>query len=175
MTALRFFVRAWPIASLMVLAAFGVAARHAVAQEEKGAGIVVSGSATSSDVGLPVYPGAKPYKKTESDSEAGRASAWFGGFGLKIAGMQMQSSDSAQKVAEFYRKALAKYGKVLDCTNSTGNRDDTGNALTCGDDKPDPGGMLFKAGTKKDQHLVAVDTHGSGSTFSLVYLRLPKD
>ena len=175
MTTLRLSARAWLLASMIVLAVSAVAARRAAAQDEKGAGIVVSGEATASDVGLPIYPGAKPYKKTESDSEAGRASAWFGGFGLKIAGMQMQSSDSAQKVAEFYRKALGKYGKVLDCTDNATRQDDSGNALACGDDKPDPGGMLFKAGTKKDQHLVAIDPHGSGSTFSLVYLRLPKD
>ena len=172
---LRLSARAWLMAPMIVLAVSAVAARRAAAQDEKGAGIVVSGEATASDVGLPIYPGAKPYKKTESDSEAGRASAWFGGFGLKIAGMQMQSSDSAQKVAEFYRKALGKYGKVLDCTDDATRQDDSGNAPACGDDKPDPGGMLFKAGTKKDQHLVAIDPHGSGSTFSLVYLRLPKD
>ena len=175
MTELGLSARAWLTASMIVLAASGIAAGHAAAQDQKGAGIVVSSEATASDVGLPIYPGAKPYKKTENDSEAGRASAWFGGFGLKIAGIQLQSSDSPPKVAEFYRKALGKYGKVLDCTDNAPKQDDSGNALTCGDDKPNPGGMLFKAGTKKDEHLVAIDPHGSGSTFSLVYLRLPKD
>ncbi len=175
MTAMRFSVHVSFAASMIVLALCGFAPRRAAAQEARSAGLVVSDQATSADVGLPIYPGAKPYKKSGSDSEAGRVSAWLGGLGIKVAAMQMESSDSPQKVAEFYRKALGKYGKVLDCTNSATNRDDSGNALTCGDDKPDKDGMLFKAGTKAEQHLVAIDPHGGGSTFSLVYFRVPKN
>jgi hypothetical protein len=43
------------------------------------------------------------------------------------------------------------------------SRDDKSDKLTCGDDKPDKGGMLFKAGTKEKQHSVAIHR---GSQFS---------
>jgi hypothetical protein len=108
MTGLRFSLDSWFVASMIVLAVSGFAARRAVAQDEKSAGIIVSEKVTSNDVGLPIYPGAKPYKKSANDSEVGRASAWFGWFGVKVAAIQMESSDSAQKVADFYRRALEK-------------------------------------------------------------------
>lgn len=174
MTALRFSARVWLATWMIVPAVCGVAALNAFAQDGQGAGVVVSGNVTSADVGLPIYPGAKPYQKLgDKGSEAGRISAWASGFGFKVAAMQLESSDPPQKIAEFYRKALSKYGQVLDCTNNATEQDGKGNALKCGDDKPDKDGILFKAGTKTEQHLVAINPHGGGSTFSLVYLRVP--
>jgi hypothetical protein len=177
MIALRSFVPSRlvvPIA-LIVLAVSGFAIQSAVAQDTEGAGVVVSGKATSADVGLPIYPGAKPYKESTNNSDAARLGLWGGGFGFKLAVMQMESSDAPAKVADFYRKALSKYGDVLDCTNGGAKQDDSAKALTCGDDKPDKGGMLFKAGSKKQQHIVGLDPKGSGTKFSLVYLWTKED
>jgi len=42
--------------------------------------------------------------------------------------------------------------------------------LTCGEDKPDAGGQLFKSGSKEKQHIVAIKTSAAGSDFQLVYL-----
>ena len=42
---------------------------------------------------------------TAKDSEAGRMSVWVGGFGFKVAAMQMESSDSPQKIAELARSS----------------------------------------------------------------------
>jgi hypothetical protein len=85
----------------------------------------------------------------------------------------MESKDAPTKVAGYYQKALAKYGTVLDCTNAAptpeGNNEKSAK-LTCGDDKPDKGGMLFKAGTKEKQHLVGVQPNGSGTIFQLLYV-----
>jgi hypothetical protein len=159
------------VAWLVLLGVLGVAVRGAKAQSDDGAGVVVSGKASSADVGLPIYPGAKPYRESAKDSEAARLGIWGGGMGFKLAVMKMESSDTPTKVADFYRKALAKYGRVLDCTNRGTNHDDSPGALTCEDDKPDKaGGMFFKAGTKEKQHIVAVEPSGNGSTFALVYL-----
>jgi hypothetical protein len=58
--------------------------------------------------------------------------------------VKMESPDSPDKVAAFYKKALAKYGEVLDCSNppaTDSERKDSSNVLTCGDDKPDKGGL----------------------------------
>jgi len=87
----------------------------------------------------------------------------------------MESNDSPDKIAAFYQKALGKYGKVLNCTNAPPAKDDkertkSSQELDCGDDKPDDGGQLFKAGTKEKQHIVGVQPNGQGSIFQLVYV-----
>jgi len=85
----------------------------------------------------------------------------------------MESKDTPRKVADYYQKALAKYGTVLDCTNANRpqqGKDDNSEKLTCGDDKPEPGGMLFKAGTNEKQHIVGVQPKGTGVVFQLLYV-----
>jgi hypothetical protein len=173
MTALELLVRSRLAVSLslMIVAVSGFATQNAVGQDSDGAGVVVSGKATSADVGLSIYPGAKPYKEPNEDSGAARLRLWGGAFGFKVAAMKMESSDAPIKIADFYRKELAKYGKVLDCTNGGTNHDDSSNALTCDGDKPNKDrGMLFKAGTKTKQHIVAIDPNGNPTTFALVYI-----
>jgi hypothetical protein len=78
-------------------------------------------------------------------------------------------------VAAFYQKALAKYGTVLNCndsskTQSDKDKNESSTKLTCGDDHADPGGMLFKVGSKEKQHLVSVKPNGTGCIFHIVYL-----
>ena len=161
------------LASLLTLAGFALSPSLAQQEPEKeGAGLVISGKASSSDVGLPLYPRSTPHKDDSNDSQSARLSLWGGGSGFKLAVVKMDSPDSPEKVAAFYKKALAKYGKVLDCTHPPAASDSgkDSNALTCGDDKPDAGGLLFKAGTKEKQHLVSVKPNGSGSTYDLVAL-----
>ena len=140
-------------------------------QDKDSAGIVVSGKADSRDIGLPLYPGSKPAHDDSKDSQAARLGLWGGGSGFKMAVLKMASSDSMEKVAAFYKKALAQYGKILDCTNAPADADkkDSG-ALTCGDDHPDKGGRLFKSGSKENQHIVAVQPSGKGSLYQLVAL-----
>jgi hypothetical protein len=140
--------------------------------EKDGAGMVFSGKASSSDVGLPFYPGSTPHKDDSKDSQAARLGLWGGGSGFKLAVVKMDSTDSPEKVAAFYKKALGRYGKVLDCTHPPASSDSHKNSdvLTCGDDKPDDGGMLFKSGTKEKQHIVSVKPNGKGTSFDLVAL-----
>jgi len=157
------------------LAALGSTVRLATAQNEDGAGIVFSKNASSADVGLPVYPGAKPHKDPGSDTDAARFGLWGGAFGLKLAVIEFQSSDGPAKIAHYYRKALSKYGTVLDCTNGGPVHDDSSNALACDDKPAKNGGFVFKAGTKEKQHIVEIEPNESGSTFALLYLRTKGD
>jgi hypothetical protein len=141
--------------------------------DAQSAGAFISEDATAKDVGLPLYPGSKPaLDKDKSDSQSANMGLWLGGTGFQLVVVKMQTPDSLEKVAAYYRKALAKYGTVLDCTNppSQGDEKRTPNALSCDDDKADRGGMLFKAGTKEVQHLVSVDRHDGNTIYSLVYL-----
>ena len=138
-------------------------------------GVIASDKASAADVGLPLYPGSRPHKDESKDSQAARLGLWGGGSGFKLAVLKMEAGDSPEKVAAFYKKALSKYGKVLDCSNPSPTqsgtaKDDSSNKLSCGDDKPDKGGMLFKSGTKQRQHLVAIQSNGQGSLYQIVAL-----
>ena len=159
------------VALLGILLVIGLRAQ-AQDSEQDGAGIIVSGKATSHDVGLPFYPGAKLYKKDNDDSDAARLGLWGGSYGFKLVVVKMKSGDAPGKIAAYYKKALAKYGPVLDCTNggAQASDDDSSQSLTCDDDKPDKGGMLFKSGTKKNMHLVGVEPQSDGTVFELVYV-----
>ncbi|HUK88667.1 MAG TPA: hypothetical protein VLT85_13450, partial [Terriglobales bacterium] len=89
--------------------------------------------------------------------------------GFKLVVLKLETDDSAEKVAAFYRKALAKYGKVLDCSDKAAHAKSK-KELSCDADEPGPGEMVFKAGTREKQHAVGIQP-GSGHTrFELVYL-----
>ena len=165
--------RTFPVALAVIGCLLIAFCRPISMHAQKSAGAFISQDASAKDVGLPLYPGSKPIvDKDKSDSPSANMGLWLGGAGFQLVVVKMQTADSPEKVAAYYRKALAKYGTVLDCTNAPNHADErhTPNAISCDDDKPDAGGMLFKAGTKEVQHLVSVDRDGSGTIYSLVYL-----
>jgi hypothetical protein len=138
------------------------------------AGLIVSARATAKEVGLPIYPGSTPYREQnkDDDSPAANLGLWGSSFGFRLVILKMESKDPPRKIADYYQKALAKYGTVLDCTNAPPQqtKDEKSEKLTCGNDKPDPGGMLYKAGTAEKQHIVAVEPKGDGTEFKLLYV-----
>ena len=141
--------------------------------DQSGAGVMVSKQATAKEVGLPVYPGSKPHKDEKDDSGAVQMGIWGSSFGFKLAVVKMESNDAPEKLAEFYKKALAKYGTVLNCSDASqkaSGKDKGGssNKLECDDDKPEKGRLVFKAGTKEKQHVVGIQPNGQGSLFQLV-------
>lgn len=149
-------------------------------QDKDGAGVTFSKQASSKEVGLPVYAGAKPHKDEKDDSPSVQMGIWGSTFGFKLAVVKMESNDAPEKMAEFYKKALAKYGTVLNCSDpsqkaSAKERAGSSNQLECGNDKPEKGGLLFKAGTKEKQHLAAIQPNGQGSLFQLVYVEARGD
>jgi hypothetical protein len=159
----------------MVLGAVCLFPLRTAGQEQKGAGVVMSGEADAKDVGLPLYPGSRRHKDKDEDSTGANLGLWGGGSGFKLVVLKMEADAPADKVAEYYRKALAKYGKVLDCSHASPAGGDSAKgasaeAITCDDDKPEKGGMVFKAGTKEKQHVVAVQANGQGSLYQLIYV-----
>jgi hypothetical protein len=142
------------------------------------AGLVIKTEATAKEVGLPLYPGSRPYKDNKDDSSGANLGLWGTTFGFKVVALKMETGDSQEKVAAFYQKALGKYGKVLDCTNNPpgmAEKDKGSDVLTCQDDRPDAGGRLFKAGTKHKQHIVGIKPGAHGIEYDLVYLELRGD
>ena len=92
--------------------------------------------------------------------------------GFRLVILKMESAAPSSRIAEFYQKALATYGSVLDCTNVTeaadNDNDDTSDRLTCANHTPEPGKRLFKAGTKHRQHLVGISSSGGKTLFQLI-------
>ena len=138
-------------------------------------GIHVSKGANVADVGLAVYPGAR-LKQKDSSGEDKSANVNISSFGfqLKVVALEYESDDSPAKLVAFYRDQLQKYGHVLECHTShldlNPQRSDHGsNELTC--EGSSGSNVELKVGTKENQHIVAVQPEGQGSSFSLVYLR----
>ena len=138
-------------------------------------GIHVSKQADVSDVGLAVYPGAR-LKEKDSDGSDKTANVNISGFGygVKVVALVYQSDDAPAKILAFYKDQLKKYGNVLECHASKGNWNVNmgkhgSNELTCEGSGGD--NIELKVGKKDDQHIVAVEPEGKGSSFSLVYVR----
>ncbi len=147
-------------------------------QEQGGVELFFNAQASAKDVGLPLYPGARPQKDAEEDSPSAKFGLWGNALAFKLAVLKLESSDPMDKIAAFYKKALAKYGTVLDCGSASPPASDRGKSgslkpLDCASDKPGPGKMVFKAGTKEKQHVVAIQPNGRGSAFQLVYVESP--
>jgi hypothetical protein len=140
-------------------------------------GIHVSKGANVADVGLPVYPGARLKEKDSngSDKSANVDISGFG-FGLKVVALEYQSDASPAKLVAYYQDQLKKYGNVLICHTShldvnadIKHHDDDSDELSCEGSRGS--NVELKVGTKQNQHIVAVEPEGSGSSFSLVYVR----
>jgi hypothetical protein len=117
-------------------------------------------NASAKDVGLPIYPGARRHKDDSNDSSALNMDLWGGSTGFKLFVLKLETTDAPETVAAFYRKALAKYGTVLDCSNASAAQGE----------KPKRGEISLKAGTKEKEHLVGIEPNGSGTIFQLVYI-----
>ena len=141
-------------------------------------GIHVSNDVDVADVGLPIYPGARPKPKdSEGDQKSANVNISGPGFGVRVIALEYESDDSPAKLLSFYKDKLKKYGNVLECHTSSHmnfdmdahSHDSGSNELTC---KGDSGNNVeLKVGKKDDQHIVSVEPGGKGSSFTLVYIR----
>lgn len=146
-------------------------------------------TAAAAEVGLPIYPGAAPDRDGDpshfpgpiafNDSGSAVVDVRAGRTRSKVIVIRLQTPDSPDRVAGFYRQALAKYGIVLDC-----GRDGTATApegITCaaglGGKPPSlqPDEVLLRAGTRNREHLVGIQTRAGLTTFQLVYNEFKRD
>jgi hypothetical protein len=141
-------------------------------------------AAVEQGLGLPVYPGAELVKKKDKgDKNDGAAdiNMSFGAFQLRVKAASYKSADGPEKVTAFYRKALGRYGDVIECQNDrpVGSQTRTAEGLTCSEKNHVQGTndlsgkMELKAGSEQHQHIVAVDPEGDGTKFGIVALDLP--
>lgn len=140
-----------------------------------------------SGLGLPVYPGAElEKKKNKNDSSSDGAADVnfsFGSFQLRVKAATYLTTDGPDRVTAFYRKALTRYGTVIECQNNkpVGTPTQTPEGLTCDNEKENhisvdddfSGKMELKAGSKQHQHIVGIDPNGSGTKLGICALDLP--
>jgi hypothetical protein len=174
------------IASILVLSACSVNVKKERNGEDKqvdiktlAGGIHVSNDADVMDTGLTVYPGARVKPRNSShDSKSANVNISGFGYSVRVVALEYESDDTPARILAFYKDQLKKYGNVLECHTSRLNLDmKTGshgsnsesNELTC---EGDHGSNIeLKVGKKNDQHIVAIEPEGKGSSFSLVYIR----
>jgi hypothetical protein len=145
-------------------------------------------------IGLPAYPGATIVRKENDDKGSANVNMSFGSFQLRVKAASYRTSDSQQKVLDFYRKALGRYSTVILCQNKepVGTPTQTDEGLSCRDesgpharngnghsndnrqiDDDLHGRYELKAGSLRHQHIVSVHVEDDGTRFGLVALDLP--
>jgi hypothetical protein len=144
---------------------------------------------TAADLGLPAYPGAQ-LVKDKDDHQSADVHMGFGEWEMRVRAVSYETPDDKDKVVEFYKKALARYGDVITCENNApvGTPTKTAEGLTCADDShhhhvnveagsynSSNGGLQLKAGSERHQHIMGFDSPANEQTcFELVALDLPE-
>jgi hypothetical protein len=129
------------------------------------------------ETGLPVYPGSHP--KHDKDADSANVNISSSMFGVKVVVAAFETDDPPEKVAQFYSKDIQRFGPVLQCKTSGSqlwHRNDS-EELGCehGEVKDiksgiGSGGLELKAGTKDNQHIIALKPHGGGTEYAIVYI-----
>jgi hypothetical protein len=146
---------------------------------------------SAAELGLPIYPGAQALSR-DGKHKSADVHMGFGEWELRVKAASYSTADNEDKVTEFYRKALSKYGDVIACNDGTvvGTPTKTSEGLTC-DEKGHPNvninshgenygyqsngkGFQLKAGSNRHQHIVGFEgSHPGVTQFELVALDLP--
>lgn len=139
---------------------------------------------TAAGIGLPELPGAKMVKNPDKDSvDMGFT---FGETHFRLKAVEYLTDRTPERVLDFYRKPLSRYGDVLECNHGkpVGSLTKTRSGLTCeekSDSKMQVNGVSsdgheLRAGTPEKMRIVGISDVKDGKTrFGLVYLELPKD
>ena len=153
-----------------------------------GMSVKTDDASVADSIGVPPYPGAVVIKKKDRDGhEDGSANINmnFGSFKLRVKAVSMHTDDGTDKVLDFYKKGLARFGTVIQCKDhhAVGSPVRTPDGLDCSDDDRHTGQIKvdddlsgkteLKAGSKQHQHIVGIDPDGTGTKIGLVALDLP--
>ncbi len=151
-----------------------------------GMSIKTNKSASTKGLGITEYPGSVALEGKNDDDKA-NVDMHFGDFHLKIQTAKFSTKDSQETVLNFYRNDLAQYGTVIECQHdrTVGTPAMTGQGLTCDDKDKDKhssvhtsgsshgDGLELKAGSKRRQHIAAVEEKNGHTEITLVSLDLP--
>ena len=134
-----------------------------------------------------VNPGAEIVKGDDKHKSAD-VHLGFGEWEMRVRAVSYETADSQDKVTDFYKKAMGRFGDVIICQGNApvGAPSTTHEGLTCSDGKQGnvhvdqgdyhlgKGDLELKAGSKRHQHIVGFETPRDSKTrFALVALDLP--
>jgi hypothetical protein len=144
---------------------------------------VRSDQTSAGDLGLPVYPGAHVTPAGEGDKSAD-VHLGFGQWQLRVQVVSYDTPDAKDKVIEFYKSALGRFGDVIECqgNRSVGKVSLTSEGLSCNEETKgtvnvngvdSDSGFTLRAGSRRHQHLFALKSSDEGTRFALIELQLP--
>jgi hypothetical protein len=121
------------------------------------------------------YPGAVVSRRHDRRKSANVDinTAWFG---VKVAAAKFESSDTPQRIVDFYKGQLARYGDVVECQGDVdfiGRHADS--HPVCNDRRSRSRTVELVAGSESRHRIVSVKPTDRGSEFSLVYLETRGD
>lgn len=134
------------------------------------------------DTGMAVYPGARLKEKDNGDDNKANVNIDTPWFGVKVVALTYVTDDPQEKVWDFYKKELSKYGKVLECKPGSPDMNIVSHdktELTCRDRGAhnndgrlniNPDEPHLKVGTEQRQRVVGFKHAANGTQFSLVYV-----
>ena len=128
--------------------------------------VSVRNDADARDTGLSIYPGARLIRDDDS-RESANVSVSGPGFGVSVVAATFESGEEIERVVEFYRTDMRRYGDPTVCH---GEVDFRGRRPVCEEDSSARDVQLV-VGTEDEHRLVHVEPRGSGSKLALVYVR----
>ena len=158
----------------------GDASKVKVATPLGGVQVKTNDSSVLQGLGLPIYPGAQFQQDSGKSNGSADVDLNLGVFSLRIKSAAFKSSDSPDQLIAFYRKALTRYGDVIECQQgqTVGSLTHTAEGLTCAEDKNshydgDSRKIKLMAGSKQHQHVVIIGPDGNASKLQIVAMDLP--
>jgi hypothetical protein len=121
-------------------------------------------------LGVAIYPGAKVAENDDKETGDNGANLFldWGKDSTHLYVQKYVTSDSAEKVASFYRKQLSKYGVVLECRSGKPVNADAAKAKC--DSHDDDKDIELKVGPETKQHIVGITPTARGTDFAIVFL-----
>ena len=142
----------------------------------------------ASDIGLNVYPGSTIVPDDDHDQSKANVNISSPFFSLRVVALKYRTDDVQEKVWEFYKKDMKKYGRVLECKPGSPDMDvskQKGDELTCRDDEDhnhkgvhmdvDTEKMNLRVGAQGHFRVVGFKPDGKGTQFSLVLVSVHGD
>lgn len=132
--------------------------------------ISVRSSEDGVETGLPVYPGAKPLRDSDQQTESAEIKMGTSFFGLHVAAAKFESNDAPQAIVDFYKDKMGTYGTVIECKGDIDFKDEPKEPV-CKEESSSHETQLV-AGTEDNHRLVSVKPRGGGSEFAVVSIQV---
>jgi hypothetical protein len=123
------------------------------------------------NTGLRVYPGARLSRDSkDGDSERATVSIATPWVGVHVNAAEYESSDSPERILNFYREEMKSFGAVTECrgdVNFRNGRPECRSGRSSND-------IQLLVGTEDRHRIVSIKPRGEGSEFALVSIQTGK-